>query len=315
MQGGIPGARLSGMTDDIAAVLLAIAEGDEAGAAARAGAVASAAVPRSPEQRLADGLRRHLAAGQGGVYDEPAAFEQFIDGGGNVELYRRAHAVLAERHARLRPHAVLDIGCGDGRLTQAALRPGLDRIDLVEPSAELLATAEARLTGDAVVVPRPGTAQQLLGGAERWDVTQSTFALHAVPPDERAPVLAGLAGRTSHLLLIEFDLPDLADRSADHARYAAERYVEGVAEYADAKGHDDADGDLVVDGFLVPVLAGQFAPDRPRHTWEQPIDAWAADLGAAGFTEVRHALLHDYWWAPAHLLEAEGIDAATAVAR
>jgi hypothetical protein len=129
-------------------------------------------------------------------------------------------------------------------------------------------------------------------------VAQSTFALHAVPPGDRRQVLADLAARTTHLLVVEFDVPAFADRSPDHARYAAERYVEGVAEYAG--------DDLVVDRFLVPVLVGQFAPGRPRHTWEQPVDAWAADLAAAGFTDVRHSRLHPYWWAPAHLLEASG---------
>jgi hypothetical protein len=52
------------------------------------------------------------------------------------------------------------------------------------------------------------------------------------------------------------------------------------------------------------VLAGQFDPDRPRHTWEQPVEAWAGELVAAGFTGVRHQLIADYWWAPAHLIEA-----------
>lgn len=132
----------------------------------------------------------------------------------------------------------------------------------------------------------------------RWDVAQSTFALHTLAPDDRHRVLAALAGRVQHLLVVEFDVPAFADRGPDHARYAAGRYVEGVAEYAD--------DDLAVDGFLVPVLAGQFAPDRPRHTWEQPIEAWAVDLTAAGFRDVGATPLHRYWWAPAQLLAATG---------
>jgi SAM-dependent methyltransferase len=289
------------MSDDIAGVLLAIADGDDEGAARRAGAAADGSAPGSPQHRLADALRRHLDGGRGDVYDDPAAFEHFIDGGGNVGLYRRAHAELAARHAAFGPRAVLDVGCGDGRLTRAALRPGLGRLDLVEPSAELLAAAEARLApdlGGTTLVLHPGTAQDLVDRLPdlTWDVAQSTFALHAVPPDDRRRVLAALAGRVRRLLVVEFDVPPFADRSEEHARYAAGRYAEGVAEYAG--------DDLVVDGFLVPVLAGQFAPDRPRHTWEQPLDAWAADLAGAGFTDVHHTLLHPYWWAPAHLLEA-----------
>jgi hypothetical protein len=52
------------------------------------------------------------------------------------------------------------------------------------------------------------------------------------------------------------------------------------------------------------VLTAQFAPDRPRVTWEQPIDRWAADLGAAGWTVDDVVPLVDYWWAPARLVIA-----------
>jgi SAM-dependent methyltransferase len=211
---------------------------------------------------------------------------------------QRAHAALAERHARHRPATVLDLGCGDGRLSLAALGPGLTRLDLVEPSAELLGTAQARLTGHPVVAHQR-TAQELVGSLTDdvgWDVSQSTFALHAVPPADRAEVLTALARHVRRLLVVEFDVPRFADRSAGHVRYAAERYAAGIAEYED--------DDLVVDGFLVPVLVGQFDPDRPRHTWEQPIDAWAADLASAGFSAVGHDLVSPYWWAPAHLLDA-----------
>jgi SAM-dependent methyltransferase len=284
--------------DHIADALLAVAAGDQDRAMASARAATLDGPAGTPSRRLADALLRHLDRGEGDVYGSPAAFERFIDGGGNVALYERAHAALAERHARHGPATVLDLGCGDGRLSLAALQPGLTRLDLVEPSAELLATAQARLAGHPVVAHQR-TAQELvdtLADEVGWDIAQSTFALHAVPPADRARVLAALARHVRRLLVVEFDVPLFADRSADHARYAAERYAAGIAEYED--------DDLVVDGFLVPVLVGQFDPSRPRHTWEQPIDAWVADLTSAGFTTVRHDLVHPYWWAPAHLLDA-----------
>ena len=130
-----------------------------------------------------------------------------------------------------------------------------------------------------------------------WDVAQSTFALHAVEPAARRRVLAYLAGTVRRLVLVEFDVPAFTDRSPEHAAYAVDRYAAGIAEH---------DGDaLVVQGFLMPVLVGQFHPDRPRHTWEQPVQAWLDDLRAAGFVDVRHHHIDDYWWAPAHLIDAE----------
>ena len=54
------------------------------------------------------------------------------------------------------------------------------------------------------------------------------------------------------------------------------------------------------------VLVGQFDPAQPRHTWEQPVSAWVRDLEFAGFTNMESTVLHDYWWATAHLITATG---------
>lgn len=288
--------------DDVSACLLAVGAGDRETAVRRARSAADG----SSAGRLGAALLRFLEGGRPDVYADPQAFERFIDGGGNVALYRAAHTALAAGHERDRPASVLDIGCGDGRLTTAAIGPGLARLDLVEPSADLLAAARARLADhDVSVVAHGCTAQELVAAVssghdpswpERWDSAQSTFALHTVPPEDRQTVLRLLARRVRRLLVVEFDVPGFADRSAEHARYAAERYAAGVDEYRD--------DELVVDGFLMPVLVGQFDPARPRHTWEQPVAQWIADLRRAGFSDVRHQRVSDYWWATAHLIEA-----------
>jgi hypothetical protein len=75
-----------------------------------------------------------------------------------------------------------------------------------------------------------------------------------------------------------------------------------VREYAD---HPD-----VVAGFLMPVLVGQLDPSRPRYTFEQPIAAWVDLLEAAGFAVVTTPVF-DYWWAPAVLVDARPIGAAS----
>src|ERR1700738_5146124 len=78
------------------------------------------------------------------VYDQPAAFTAFVRGGGNVVLYERLSARLADGYDKTQPETLLDIGCGDG----LALVPALEsaghlpaRLDLVEPSVALLDAA------------------------------------------------------------------------------------------------------------------------------------------------------------------------------
>jgi SAM-dependent methyltransferase len=274
--------------------LTAITQGDWDGAAGHA----ARAREVEPGCLLAVALGEHLARGTDDVYTDPEAFEHFIDGGGNVGLYERAGRALAAVHAERRPVHVLDVGCGEGRLTAASIREGLRRLDLVEPSAELLARAERRLDdGGFEVVSHQITAQELAASVPgRWEVAQSTFALHTLDPAARAAVLADLAGRVDALLLVEFDVPAFTDRSPDHLRYLVDRYEVGLAEYVDDP--------IVASGFLLPVLVGQIAPGAERHTFEQPVTAWGDELRAAGFAHVRHRTVSPYWWAPAHLIEA-----------
>src|SRR6185312_16298464 len=93
----------------------------------REGALAAAGAGSTP---LAEALSGYLRdEGAGSVYDRPAAFEAFIRGGGNIELYARTAEALAASYDTVRPAALLDIGCGDGSAVVAALaragyRPG-----------------------------------------------------------------------------------------------------------------------------------------------------------------------------------------------
>ncbi|QXC60795.1 class I SAM-dependent methyltransferase [Aquihabitans sp. G128] len=281
-------------------VLEALAAGDWDGAAERA-AVAGADDPGSQLALALDRFLGDLPAP--GVYEAPSAFEAFISNGGNVVLYERAIAALAALHADEQPETVLDIGCGDGRVTAAVLGPSTARVDLVEPSAELLVAARAAVSapgtvGGREVVGHQAGVTEVLAGLDadvRWDLVQSTFALHATHPDERPALFAALADRTDRLVVVDFDVPAFEDRSPEHLAYLAERYERGVREYVD---HPE-----VVTGFLLPVLVGQLDPSRPRYTFEQPTAAWAELVEAAGFT-VEVEPVSPYWWADATLLSA-----------
>ena len=263
----------------------------------RALACATAAAGEDP---LAGALAAHLGDLAADPYREPTAFAAFIDHGDNPALYRQVTAAVADSHAALAPARVLDVGCGDGRVTAATLTGATATVDLVEPSADLLARAEAALAGtDVEVRPHPqGVVDFLQEGEDdvRWDLVQSTFALHTLDPADRTRILAALAARTDHLLVAEFDVPALPERSPAHLAHLADRYRRGLATYRD---HPE-----VVTGFLLPVLVGQLDPARPRLTHEETKEAWAEELVDAGWAVVTIRSLFAHWWAPAVLLHA-----------
>jgi hypothetical protein len=61
----------------------------------------------------------------------------------------------------------------------------------------------------------------------------------------------------------------------------------------------------VKQGFLMPMLFGQFQSDAKRSTWEQSIRQWSAEIEAGGFRVVQSKLVYPYWWADAYLLIAQ----------
>ena len=286
------------MTAAIAA-LSALADGDweTASAAARSAAM------HGPDSRLARALTRFLSDMRApGVYDEPRAFETFIDNGGNVALYRQTIRQLSAVHSDVEPHSILDIGCGDGRVTAGVLGASTTHIELVEPSAELLDRA-------IVAVDRPGidvvahstdvrTFLADLDVTATWELVQSTFALHATNPVERPALFRSLARRTPRLVIVEFDVPAFTDRSDEHIAYLADRYEQGVREYED---HPE-----VISNFLMPVLVGQLDAALPRYTFEQPIDEWTKLIRDAGFTTTTQ-LIARHWWADAFLISARTV--------
>ena len=242
------------------------------------------------------------------VYEAPAAFEAFINGGGNTKLYERVGNALAELYRTGRTTSLLDIGCGDGQALVAALSVAADRasdLDLVEPSVALLTTAVRRLAEvrpAAAVQAWPMDLQDLLAATpadRRYSLAQSTFALHAIRTDQRTGLLRDLRERVSRLAVVEFDVPALPPGSPTHLQFLADSYERGLGEY-------DADRDLVAQGFLMPVLVGQLSPGAVRSTWEQPADAWRSQVEAAGYSDVRIQALSDYWSSPAFLLTARG---------
>ncbi len=298
-------------TEALLRSLTAIVGGDHQQATEHcAEAVRSAGDARLPATLLAylDGAAIDAAGAV--VYHEPTAFDAFIGGGDNPALYRSTiDALLAFDQD---PASILDIGCGDGRVTAATIGPSTKRVDLIEPSAAMLQTAEAAVSSAA----EAGASERRIGttnadlarfvaeadrgnrGDRRWARAQSTFAMHAIAPHQRPPLLAWLARRVDRMAIVEFDTPGFVDRSPDHLQHLVASYERGLGEY-------DHDSPAAL-GFLMPVLVGQLDPTATRHTWEQPIDRWCDDLESSGFVDVEHRAIHDYWWSTAHLVTARG---------
>lgn len=239
-------------------------------------------------------------AGDGRVYDRPAAFRAFIRGGGNVRLYDAVSAALVQRYRRFDVRSLVDIGCGDGRALVPALAASgrTPAVTLVEPSP-LLAEARNALRdyGGTVTACATDATSFTTGPIGDFDLAQSTFALHALPPAEREAMLTALHGHVRHLVLAEFDWPAHPPGSTEHLTFLADSYEQGLAEY-------DADRDLVAQGFLMPVLTGQLTPGATRSTWEQPAAAWADQLARCGYRDIVVEPLCGYWSSPAFVLTA-----------
>lgn len=282
--------------------VLAFADGHDAEAAD----YATRAARHEPASRVHAAAAEYLTKvgkqGRQQVYTEPEGFAAFIRGGGNVSLYRALSAALAERYRSAQPASLLDIGVGDGLALLPALTGDVARVDLLEPSAALLDATAAALTERGVAHRAANaTLQQLATGVDawpadtRWELTQSTFALHNIARPQRRDLLGWLRDHTDRLLIAEFDLRPGSSCEPEWFDYVATRYEAGLAEY-------DGDGGLVAQGFLMPVMFGYFDPATVHH--EQSLADWRADLTAAGFTDQREPeLLHDYWWAPGYLLD------------
>jgi SAM-dependent methyltransferase len=260
-------------------------------------------IAAADDSPLARALAAYLAGdADGTVYVRPDAFKAFINGGGNVGLYKEVSEALARVYDQVRPASVLDIGCGDGRALLPSLAAGHrpSRLTLVEPSAALLDLAVRGVADefDGIELDAHDTRVELFAAdAGMFDVAESTFALHALAHEVRDEVLTALAPKVGVLAVVEFDVPDLS--GAERLRFLAETYERGLSEY-------DADRELVAQGFLMPVLTGQLLPGAVRSTWEQPAVTWVEQVTRAGFADVTVTSLYDYWWSPAFLLTASG---------
>ncbi|MDY0094199.1 MAG: class I SAM-dependent methyltransferase [Candidatus Vecturithrix sp.] len=244
-------------------------------------------------------LERVLRTGKPSVYATGEGFLAFIRGGGNIPLYESVSAALQSVYQEDDNLRVLDIGVGDGRALLPALTPNIARLDLLEPSAPMLASLCRQLDRQNIAyqaICRP-VQQFILTQTGTWDLVQATFSLQSLPPEERLAIFTWVHKHGSRLIMVEFDLPEFTEVYApDRVEYILNRYEKGLAEYPD--------DEIVAQGFLLPVMFGYFDRSQARTNYEQPLHTWVEECRAAGFLTIRTRRLYEYWWAPAYLLDA-----------
>jgi hypothetical protein len=296
--GEVRRAPLDDALDYFYVALLAFGEDDVAGAAA----LTRQATHRQPDHPVFAAatvyLERVIERGKAGVYVDGAAFAAFVRGGGNVGLYAAASAALRAVYAEYDDTlGLFDIGVGDGMALLPALPDQVARLDVLEPSTAMLATTTAAL--DARGVPYHAhnvTLQDFItsGTGPTWDIVQATWSLQSIPPAERP--FRWLREHADRLLIAEFDVPDFSATFApERVQHVVNTYARGLAEY---------DGDLVAQGFLMPVMFGYFDRTAARTNWEGPVTGWVADLRAVGFERIQTRKLFAYFWADAYLIDA-----------
>ncbi len=244
-------------------------------------------------------LGNRLASGAANAYASPEGFQQFVRGGGNIPLYEKTSAGLRAIYRQYTAFSLLDVGTGDGLALIPALTTTIRRLDVVEPSEVLLKNLESQLRQIGQEYRAfQGTLQDFAAtSTDRWDVAQGTYSLQSLPFDERPAMLRWLREHTDRLLVVEFDAPDFRNPLAPkRIQHVLARNRLGLAEYAG--------NDVVIQGFLMPVMWGYFDRSAGRLNYEQPIAAWEQQLGEAGFAQVNTELIYPYWWVNAYLIDA-----------
>jgi trans-aconitate methyltransferase len=127
--------------------------------------------------------------------------EEFLARADRVPHRAEAEAVLVADLDGCLPGRLLDLGCGDGRLTELLLDayPGTTAVCL-DLSETMLRAAAARLGDRAAFachdLERPLPEEGPSAG--RYDAVVSSFALHHLPDDRKRSLYAELGGRLDH---------------------------------------------------------------------------------------------------------------------
>jgi tRNA (cmo5U34)-methyltransferase len=110
---------------------------------------------------------------------DPHIVDRYLARMSGLEPRAAGEEVLATLLPEL-PRSVLDLGCGDGRLTALVLeqRPGVEDIVAVDSSPAMLGYARRRFTGEPRVTIQEWNLADPLTPLGRFDVVVAGFSIH-----------------------------------------------------------------------------------------------------------------------------------------
>ncbi len=114
-----------------------------------------------------------------GGWADPDQVAWYVERIGRLEARQAGERMVAELLPAL-PRRALDLGCGDGRLSELVLRarPGIEEIVAVDCSPPMLALAKARFAGEPRVAVVEGDLNKPTTAWGRFDLILSGFAIH-----------------------------------------------------------------------------------------------------------------------------------------
>jgi tRNA (cmo5U34)-methyltransferase len=129
-----------------------------------------------------------------GDWSEGDKVEWYIERIGRLEARGAAERALADV-LPAEPKSLLDLGCGDGRLTHLVLscRPSLVRAVAVDLSRPMLNLARERFSTQRRVEVREWDLTKPISSMGRFDLIVSGFAIHHLEDDRKRTLFAEVA--------------------------------------------------------------------------------------------------------------------------
>jgi SAM-dependent methyltransferase len=130
------------------------------------------------------------------TWSDPAKVDEYVDRVGRLAPRLAGEAALVELLPGA-PGRILDLGCGDGRLTALVLeaRPGVHAAVALDSSPAMLDRARERFRHEPRVEVVEGDLADPITGFGAFDVVVSGFAIHHLVDERKVALLHEIASR------------------------------------------------------------------------------------------------------------------------